>query len=57
MSGYNCICPVCGHMNYGLDLVETSGDMECEQFRKRQFSVCKKWTENQKLKMEKEFCI
>lgn len=31
MSGYDCMCPVCGHINYGLDLVETSGDMECEQ--------------------------
>lgn len=31
MRGYDCMCPVCGHMNYGLDLVETNGEVECEK--------------------------
>jgi transcription initiation factor TFIIIB Brf1 subunit/transcription initiation factor TFIIB len=29
--GYDCMCPVCGHMNYSVDLNETSGEMECEK--------------------------
>ncbi len=30
LSGFNCGCPVCGHMNREVDLVETDGEMECE---------------------------
>ncbi|MDO4651040.1 MAG: hypothetical protein Q4B26_20575 [Eubacteriales bacterium] len=33
MSRFNCMCPVCGHMNKEVDLVETDGEMECEQCR------------------------